>query len=125
MPTSDPVKRRKQNCENQKRWRQRQIDEIHQLKTTLEEKERRVVELEAESDKLRTALFDALAEVDRVRKLNDTLKLRVQTFSRQIQSLSTDMDGIDSFQPYSLALPLEGRPMIEPRGADCSSIGMV
>jgi predicted nuclease with TOPRIM domain len=67
MPTTDPVKRRKQNCENQKRWRQRQLDSLQRLGAALDHSENRVKVLESESDELRTALRNALAEVDRLR----------------------------------------------------------
>lgn len=68
MPTTDPVKRRKQNCENQKRWRQRQIDELRKLRTALEKSDLRVKDLETESGKLRGALQNALDEIGHLRR---------------------------------------------------------
>jgi molecular chaperone GrpE (heat shock protein) len=60
MPTTDPVKRRKPNCENQKRWRQRQFDTLQTLSG-------RVQELEIESDDLRSRLQDSQAELETLR----------------------------------------------------------
>ncbi|KIW13250.1 hypothetical protein PV08_08437 [Exophiala spinifera] len=56
MPTTDPARRRRQNCENQKRWRQRQLDKIQLLQDELEHTRARVRELEGESYDLRILL---------------------------------------------------------------------
>ena len=52
MPTKDPVRRRKQNRDNQKRWRERQTDQLHELQAKLREQYLRVAELE---EQLRSA----------------------------------------------------------------------
>lgn len=63
MPTKDPDKRRKQNCENQKRWRERQTHQLHNLQATLEERNREV-------ENLQQQLRSALDEVKGLRKLS-------------------------------------------------------
>lgn len=63
MPTKDPDKRRKQNCENQKRWRERQTHQLHNLQATLEERNQEV-------ENLQQQLRSALDEVKALRKLS-------------------------------------------------------
>lgn len=64
MPTKDPDKRRKQNCENQKRWRERQNHQLHNLQSTLEERNREV-------ETLQQQLQAALNEVKGLRGSNN------------------------------------------------------
>ncbi|RVX71295.1 hypothetical protein B0A52_04869 [Exophiala mesophila] len=71
MPTTDPVRRRKQNCENQKRWRQRQTTNLNRLSAALEQKNDQIEQLQEEKLELQTQLDAALAQVQ---QLSQTLK---------------------------------------------------
>ena len=85
MPTTDPVKRRKQNCENQKRWRQRQFD-------ALEKSQSRIRELEIESDDLRTRLQVSQAEVEALRAATGRLEAQASLSLGHKRSIHADVD---------------------------------
>lgn len=91
MPTKDPDKRRKQNCENQKRWRERQTHQLHNLQTTLEERNR---EVEALQQQLRSAL-------DEVKGLR-----KISTGNEQPKPSSADVE----LQGSQVAVPPELAP---------------
>ncbi len=92
MPTTDPVKRRKQNCENQKRWRQRQYDTLQTLSGALEKSQDRVRELEIESDDLRVRLQDSQAEVEALRAATGRLEAQASPPLGQKRSIHGDVD---------------------------------
>ncbi|KIX02521.1 uncharacterized protein Z518_08462 [Rhinocladiella mackenziei CBS 650.93] len=128
MPTLDPIKRRKQNCENQKRWRQRQIDELRRLTTALDKSNSHVKVLEVESGQLRGALRNALAEISRLRKANGALKRQVQNSLSQVRSPSkkTDREWGTNYR-LPVMFPENQRPMvelIEVDGSDSSKNGL-
>lgn len=90
MPTKDPDKRRKQNCENQKRWRERQTHQLHNLQATLEERNR---EVETLQEQLRAAL-------DEVKGLRKSNAIQDQ---RKAASADVDLSGSQVAVPPELA----------------------
>jgi hypothetical protein len=74
MPTSDPIRRRRQNCQNQKRWRERQTNQLQSLSASLEEKAREVEQLQKNSQKLETDLRKTLREIAELKNENATLR---------------------------------------------------
>jgi predicted nuclease with TOPRIM domain len=109
MPTTDPVKRRKQNCENQKRWRQRQVDTLERLTTALDESETRSKQLETESGDLRDALRKAQDEIKQLRAANQNLVLQVRIHPRGKVSSSVYSERVGAGDPGSIpAAPARG-----------------
>jgi len=90
MPTKDPDKRRKQNCENQKRWRERQTHQLHNLQASLEERNREV-------ENLQQQLRNALDEVKGLRKLNSVNE------HRKPSPANTNLSGSQVAVPPELA----------------------
>lgn len=114
MPSADLIKRRKQNCENQKRWRQRQIDELHRITAALDKSQSRVAELEAESEKLRGALRDALSEVSRLQNANRSLERRAQGGLSHVECPSHKTNQLGkACSKFSFMSPEHKRPLIE------------
>ncbi|KIV78848.1 hypothetical protein PV11_06457 [Exophiala sideris] len=93
MPTTDPVKRRKQNCENQKRWRQRQVDTLERLTDALEKSESRTKQLETETLDLRDALREARDDIQQLRASNENLMSQIRLLSSAKRSHMVDHEG--------------------------------
>ncbi|KIW37951.1 uncharacterized protein PV06_09929 [Exophiala oligosperma] len=92
MPTTDPDRRRRQNCENQKRWRQRQLDKLHVLADELERTQTRMRELELESSNLRIQLRDSEAKAEALQASNVRLEAQVLASVHPRSSIGSEMD---------------------------------
>lgn len=124
MPTTDPVKRRKQNCENQKRWRQRQVDALERLTTALDESETRSKQLETEAGDLQDALRKARDEIKQLRATNQSLLLQIRNHPRGNVSRSVNSEHVVAGAPSSMnsGPPAPGHIWSKP--AQPTSIGM-
>lgn len=107
MPTTDPVRRRKQNCENQKRWRERQTSNLHRLSATLDEKNDRIERLQDEKHKLQIQLDAALAQIQ---QLDEALKFRTCT-------------SVVSTQPSSARISVPPELAFPPQASSASNSG--
>ncbi|KAK5235596.1 hypothetical protein LTR47_003069 [Exophiala xenobiotica] len=116
MPTTDPVKRRKQNCENQKRWRQRQFDTLQTLSG-------RVQELETESDDLRSRLQDSQAELETLRAAAGRLEAQASpSLGRKLPILEDANRDVPTSRDSNILLAVsdDQRPKVE--GVQASTV---
>lgn len=124
MPTTDPVKRRKQNCENQKRWRQRQVDTLDRLTDALEQSESRTKQLETESVDLRDALRKARHDIQQLQAANENLKSQVRGQLKGKHSRLVDHEQAGAGGISSLSSAAPGRVVIWNQAVQAASIGM-
>jgi len=124
MPTTDPVKRRKQNCENQKRWRQRQVDTLERLTDALDKSESRTKQLETESVDLRDALREARHDIQQLQAANENLKSQIRGQLRGKHSHLVDHEQVGAGEVGSIPCAAPGRGVIWNQVMPAASIGM-
>jgi hypothetical protein len=81
MPTTDPVKRRSQNRENQARFRQRQSRQIAELHESFAQQSKTILDLQATVARLNEEKANALAEVARLNSHNNKLTSQIAGLS--------------------------------------------
>ena len=96
MPTSDPIKRRFQNRDNQKRFRERQTRQLTELRAAHDVQEERLKELEATVVAFRKQNAEAEACITELRQINTQLDERLQAVNSLAIRWKSDADGTSS-----------------------------
>lgn len=92
MPTSDPIRRREQNRDNQKKYRVRQSQQLADLRTAYEVQSTQLCNAERDVEDLQRKNADALRMVAQLRAINSGLLAQISALPDITRSFQVDSD---------------------------------